>query len=446
MRASLQFCTRALRAPQTTPWRLWRGSCPAQAPRAALVLLRSPLVASAAVHTRAGPSPHQINELIKDATRARELLGLHAQHGQSFDHVNLSTCWSRLGQMGGADRSWLRSDGGARLTALREQTRDMAKFDAQAVSNTAHAMAKLDLWGTAWECLWKELEGAALARSLNNFGPQELANTAWAFATAGHAAPSLFDAIGRESAGRVCEFKSQELSNTAWAFATAGHAAPALFDAIAVQAASHVRDFNPQNISNTAWAFATAGQAAPALFDAIGREAAGRVRDFKPQELSNAAWAFATAGHPAPALFDAIGKEAAGRVRELTPQALANTAWAFATAGHAERRSSTRLGPRLQGACASSTPRTWPTRHGPLPRRAIPRQRSSTRLGGRLQDGCASSTLRPWPTRRGRLQFWTIFRQSCRSSTSASPTIAMPSLTSLAWKLWANATSGACGT
>jgi len=169
-------------------------------------------------------------------------------------------------------------------------------------------------------------------RELN---PQNLANTAWAFAMAGHAAPALFDAIGKESAGRVREFNPQDLANTAWAFATAGHAAPALFDAIGREAARPVRKLNPQAMSNTAWAFATAGHPAPALFDAIGREAAGRVRELNPQDMTNTAWPFATGSHAAPALFDAIGREAAGRVRELNPQALANTAWAFATAGHA---------------------------------------------------------------------------------------------------------------
>jgi len=65
---------------------------------------------------------------------------------------------------------------------------------------------------------------------VREFVPQALANTAWAFATAGHAAPALFDAIGMESAGRMDEFKPQELANTAWAFAKAGHAAPTLFN------------------------------------------------------------------------------------------------------------------------------------------------------------------------------------------------------------------------
>jgi len=360
-----------MRAPQITPWPLLqRGNCAFRTPGAALALLRSPSVA--ALHTRAALDAHKINKLIINATGARELLGLYEQHGISFNGVNLATCWSRLGRVRGPERSWLRNDDGARLLDLREQTTDQVRtLGARELSNTAHAIAKLDFRGAAWRSIWKELEGAALARRsefepqnlanlawafatagrathalldavaeesagrVRDFKPQDLANTAWAFATAGHAAPALFDAIGEEAAGRVRDFKPQELFNAAWAFATAGHAAPALFDAIGREAAARVRELNPQDLSNTAWAFATAGHAAPALFDAIGRESAGRMRAFKPQELSNMAWAFATAGHAAPALFDAIGREAAGRVRELNPQNLTNTAWAFATAGHA---------------------------------------------------------------------------------------------------------------
>jgi len=104
-------------------------------------------VAAAALHSRAGPKPRQINELLKDATRARELLGLHEQHGQSRvdPYVNLATCWSRLGRMRGADGSWLRSDYGVPLLALREQTTDQVRtLGARQLSNTTHAIAKLD--------------------------------------------------------------------------------------------------------------------------------------------------------------------------------------------------------------------------------------------------------------------------------------------------------------
>jgi hypothetical protein len=142
----------------------------------------------------------------------------------------------------------------------------------------------------------------------------------------------LLDVIAAEAAGRVRDFNPQELSNTAWAFATAGHVAPALLNAIAAEAAGRVREFNQQELTNTAWAFATAGHAAPALLDAIAVEATERVGDFNEQGLSNTAWAFATAGHAAPVLLDAIAADAAGRVGDFTPQALANTAWACAVA------------------------------------------------------------------------------------------------------------------
>ena len=277
----------------------------------------------------------ELNSLIMGATRAQELLDLHANHGQMFTRVNLATCWSRLGRVSPADRIWLRSDDGAPLFALREQTGDSVDtVGGRAMSNIAHALAKIGLQGPAWENLWNELERAALARR-SEFKPQELSNTAWAFATAGHATPALFDAIGKESSGRVRAFKPQELCNTAWAFATAGHAAPGLLDAIGKESIGRVREFKPQDLSNTAWAFATAGHADPALFDAIGTASIERVREFQPQELKDTAWAFATAGHATPALFDAIGKVSTVRIRQFTPQHLANTAWAFATAGHA---------------------------------------------------------------------------------------------------------------
>merc|ERR1712216_694874 len=49
---------------------------------------------------------------------------------------------------------------------------------------------------------------------------------------------------------------SQNLANTVWAFATAGHVSPELFDAIAGVAKHRLRDFNSQELANTVWAFA----------------------------------------------------------------------------------------------------------------------------------------------------------------------------------------------
>ena len=51
---------------------------------------------------------------------------------------------------------------------------------------------------------------------------QELANTAWALATASESDAQLFAALARASERRLGDFNVQELANTAWAFATAG--------------------------------------------------------------------------------------------------------------------------------------------------------------------------------------------------------------------------------
>jgi hypothetical protein len=39
------------------------------------------------------------------------------------------------------------------------------------------------------------LAAAAAELKMREFNPQELANTAWAYATSGHSAPELFDAV-----------------------------------------------------------------------------------------------------------------------------------------------------------------------------------------------------------------------------------------------------------
>ena len=62
----------------------------------------------------------------------------------------------------------------------------------------------------------------------------------------------LLDAIAEEAERRgLRDFTPQNLANTAWAYATAGHAAPVLLDALAVEAARRgLREFNPQNRSS----------------------------------------------------------------------------------------------------------------------------------------------------------------------------------------------------
>eukprot|EP00964_Phaeocystis_antarctica_P012386 scaffold6828_cov66-Phaeocystis_antarctica.AAC.1 len=329
---------------------------------------------------RAPPAPKGAVELgrmlsgrISKATSTHELLRLSAVHSTSLNHIHVANLWNKLGKQrdapGQSHKEEVRQ-------LLRRTIELLESCEARNLSNIAHGLAKCRLVGLDIEAgaLFTAVAEAAVRSGLCCFKPQELANTAWAFATAGqrapalldaiateavrsslrefdpqnlantawalakadHAAPVLLDAIAAAAVLRLRDFNAQELANTAWAFGTAGHKATALLDAIATEAVrSGLRDFNPQNLANTAWAFAKAGRAAPALLDAIATEAVPRLRDFNPQELANTAWAFATAGRAAPALLDAIATKAVPRLREFNPQGLANTAWAFATAGRA---------------------------------------------------------------------------------------------------------------
>ena len=173
---------------------------------------------------------------------------------------------------------------------------------------------------------------------LAGFNPQELANTVWAYATAGVAADALFAAVAEVAVrSRLAGFNPQNLANTVWAFAKTGVAAEALYAAVAEAVVSGgMAGFNAQNLANTVWAYATAGVAAVALYAAVA-EAAVRswLAGFSPQNLANTVWAYATAGVAADALYAAVAEAAVGGgLAGFTPQNLANTVWAYATADH----------------------------------------------------------------------------------------------------------------
>ena len=154
---------------------------------------------------------------------AAEVLAAHREHGPNFRPADLASSWNVLGRLARrrSERQWL-AGAGERLAPLHEQTlHALPAFQPRALANTAHGMATIET-KTRWRAgprMWRELaEGSE--EGVGEFNPQGLANTAWAYATAGHAAPALLDAIAAEAAGRVGEFNPQELSITAWSFAT----------------------------------------------------------------------------------------------------------------------------------------------------------------------------------------------------------------------------------
>ena len=101
---------------------------------------------------------------------------------------------------------------------------------------------------------------------MDEFKAQDLANTAWAFATADHSDSQLFAWLARAAERRMGEFNAQTIVNTAWASATADHSDALMLEALARVAEQRIGEFNAQSIANTAWASATADHSDALLF------------------------------------------------------------------------------------------------------------------------------------------------------------------------------------
>ena len=200
----------------------------------------------------------QLNRHILESSSTGELCELIEARAEEFDSINVATAFRKLLQS--------RRDGVPRGVAERASQaleaaalRRMHTFEAQAVANILHIMAKTRYrpWDPA---LVQKLEERAEAVA-GTFTPQELANTMCAYAT-----------MGREPGAGVM----RELEGRAEALAGT---------------------FNPQDVANTLWAYATMGREPGA---GVMRELEGRAEavagTFKPQEVANTLWAYATMG------------------------------------------------------------------------------------------------------------------------------------------------------
>jgi len=92
------------------------------------------------------------------------------------------------------------------------------QLSARELSNIAHGAAAHRIKDESIDVLFRALARAVQQR-VNVFSPQELANTAWAFATVNLVDEKLFRTLAREAERRVSMFNAQELANMAWAFA-----------------------------------------------------------------------------------------------------------------------------------------------------------------------------------------------------------------------------------
>ena len=206
-------------------------------------------------------APKIITSLLTSSRSTVELLLLYDEHGAAFNRVHLSAFWNMMGkharrEAAGGNLNRLPSRHPARAHTLGV-IRDTSERELSAIAWGA-AAAGLDTH--KWPNLWPRVADRAVDElSRQHAGhagaawtTKGLATLAWAFATAGHSSPRLYDAIGRASVPRLAEFNQHECSNIVWAFATAGHPDEALFSTAAREVAARADEFRPQGLANTA--------------------------------------------------------------------------------------------------------------------------------------------------------------------------------------------------
>jgi len=98
-----------------------------------------------------------------------------------------------------------------------------------------------------------------MERQVSELNAQNLANTAWAFATVSRPEERLFTALAIAAERRVNELNAQELANMASAFPTLGHSDEKLLTGLARTAERRVSDFNVSGLAMTLWAFSSYG-------------------------------------------------------------------------------------------------------------------------------------------------------------------------------------------
>ena len=207
---------------------------------------------------------------VREAETIEMLPGRCSARENHLNHIHLSACWISLSRAEAKQRG-LQMNAEA-LEPLVQHTLQAARageIDARQLVNIVYEAPRSSV-RKRLNVLFTALARAA-ERRMCEFKAQELANTAWAFATASQPDTSLFTALARAAEWRMCEFKAQELANAAWAFATAGQLDASLFTALARAAKWRMCEFIAQEVANTAWAFATAGQLDASLFMALAR-------------------------------------------------------------------------------------------------------------------------------------------------------------------------------
>lgn len=137
------------------------------------------------------------------------------------------------------------------------------------------------------------------------FSTQNLANTAWAFATLFWGHRPLLSAISF-AALRKRQFSRQDIGNIAWSMAKLEFSHAPLVHVLAAEALPQAAEFTAQDIGIMSWAYAILGVGHRPLFNALSAAAIQRLADFGPQNISNIALAFAMMAFRDDPLMEAI--------------------------------------------------------------------------------------------------------------------------------------------
>lgn len=168
------------------------------------------------------------------------------------------------------------------------------------------------------------------ARSIERFGSQDLANTAWAFAAL--TKPAVVKAVAAVALKRLerlgsAAFTAQGMSNIIWSLATVAILQKPLLHSFSQTFAVKLPEWKAQELSNSAWSFATLLVMDPVV-DIIADTAFHQLEHFGFRHSANLAWALATLDQSHEPLLKAMAANAAANASELSPLSLASTAWA----------------------------------------------------------------------------------------------------------------------
>jgi len=270
-----------------------------------------------------------LNAELARRTSATAVLEFWDCRGRDFSAMNFATALHRIGAFAQPEEG-LGTFQSLTLAAGDCVLRDAARWTPRQLADAAWGAANVDRDRSLY--LFRAV-GAESSKRIAEFDAPELADLAWAFATARIPGPTFFNLVATAAMAKLDAFDAPALAKTAWAFAKAGLGETALFENVAEKALAQMRHFDAAALSDVAWAFYTAGVEHPPLFQAVAMEAVKKMETFSPQQLTNTCWTFSMANHPAPEFFAAAEHQASPKLVDFGARNLAKFAWALWKAG-----------------------------------------------------------------------------------------------------------------